>query len=123
MHACTCSTKCHPTCEAACRDLVANGRATVVVAHPDFSSMSDARCTVTGTFATVSGQDDVAQAREAYLKRHPDSFWVDFGDFSFLRMDDVVEANYIGGFGRAAKVRFQLTLSAMAHFSHAPDML
>jgi hypothetical protein len=85
------------------RDLQADGRATLVVAHPDFSSMSDSRCTISGTFSTVSVEGEVAAAREVYLARHSDSFWVDFGDFSFLRMDDVVEANFIGGFGRAAK--------------------
>ena len=39
------------------------------------------------------------EARELYLKRYANSsYWVDFEDFSFYRMD-VVDVYYVGGFG------------------------
>jgi hypothetical protein len=76
----------------------------MVVTQEGFASMSDARCTVMGRFSPVEGAVETAAAREAYLARHPEAFWVDFGDFSYLRMNDVVAANLIAGFGRATKV-------------------
>lgn len=76
--------------------------------------MDQSRCTLTGTFSSIKAEDEVAEARETYLAQHPDSFWVDFGDFSFLRMDELLIANYIGGFGRIAKARLGLeTLSGL----------
>lgn len=42
--------------------------------------------------------------REAYLAKHPNSFWVDFGDFSWWRLDEVLQARVVGGFARAGKV-------------------
>ena len=39
-----------------------------------------------------------------YLKKHPDAFWVDFGDFSWWRMEKVEMARLVGGFARAGKV-------------------
>lgn len=37
--------------------------------------------------AVVKCEDEeaVAEAREAYLEKHPDAMWVDFGDFSLFR--------------------------------------
>ena len=97
------------------RDLQADGRATFVVAQAGFDDMSQARCTVTGTFTGVEDADEVAAAREAYLKVHSEAFWIDFGDFSYLRMDDVVAANLIAGFGRAHKVRQPLLHLSLIH--------
>jgi hypothetical protein len=77
----------------------------MVVAQDGFSSMNQARCTVSGRFVTVEDEADKAAAREEYLKRHPEAFWVDFGDFSFMQMREIVSVGYIGGFGRISKVR------------------
>ena len=41
----------------------------------------------------IADPEDVAKgAREAYLAKHPDAFWVDFGDFTWHRMDAVAGA-------------------------------
>jgi hypothetical protein len=32
------------------------------------------------------------------------SFWVDFGDFSWFRMDKILTARLVGGFARAHQV-------------------
>lgn len=45
------------------------------------------------------------EAREAYLKKYPDSFWVDFGDFRWFRLEEIVSGRYVGGFGLVKKVR------------------
>ena len=45
-------------------------------------------------------KEEVAAARETYLKKHPGHFWVDFGDFDFFRMDKLTAVRYNGGFAR-----------------------
>lgn len=48
--------------------------------------------------------DEKPACRELYLAKHPDAFWVDFGDFDYMRMDTIVQCNLVAGFGRASKV-------------------
>jgi len=76
--------------------------------------MAQARFTLVGRVHLVSEAEQPA-VRETFLSKNPDSFWVDFGDFSWFRMDETVEGRFNGGFARAA------TISA-ADFKHAtPD--
>jgi hypothetical protein len=42
--------------------------------------------------------------KRGYLAKHPDAFWVDFGDFSWHRMDGILGARLIGGFARAGSI-------------------
>ena len=57
-----------------------------------------ARVTVMGEFAPVPEADRL-DARAAYLAKHPEAErWVDFGDFSFLRME-VKDLYFVAGFG------------------------
>jgi hypothetical protein len=84
--------------------LIANGKASLVVAKEGFASMSDARCVVTGIFSSVEDEADAVECRELYLKKHPEAYWIDFGDFSYIRMNEVVACNFVGGFGRASPV-------------------
>jgi Pyridoxamine 5'-phosphate oxidase len=88
------------------RDLKADGRASVVVANQGFSSMTDARCSITGRFEVVTDESEKSECRTAFQGTHPDAYWSDFGDFSYLRMREVVHARLVGGFGRAGKVRW-----------------
>lgn len=73
-------------------------------AMPPPQGMNSARVTLRGVVAPLSSEEQDA-ARELYLQRHPGSFWVDFGDFSWFRMDQIAGARVVGGFGRAGKVR------------------
>ena len=42
--------------------------------------------------------------KEVYLKKHPGAFWVDFGDFSWFRMDEITDIRFVGGFARAGSI-------------------
>ena len=71
------------------------------VAGPESKESGDplaaARLTLIGEARQLSGSD-VGTAREAYLARHPRaSYWVDFDDFSFWRLD-VKDLYFVGGF-------------------------
>jgi heme iron utilization protein len=66
--------------------------------------LSDARVTISGTVERVSEEEKTA-ARELYLRKNPSSFWVDFGDFSFFRMQSIARVWLIGGFAPVGSVR------------------
>ncbi len=65
--------------------------------------MSSGRVTVAGKMALLEGAD-AADAKKAFLARNPKSFWVEFGDFAWFRMDSIATARLVGGFGRIKQV-------------------
>jgi hypothetical protein len=72
-----------------------------------FQDMSDARVTLTGDMVPVPDGERAAM-RDLYLAKHPDAFYIDFGDFSFYRMDNIAVAHLNGGFARFSQVRVPL---------------
>jgi len=70
----------------------------------DLQDMADARFTLLGSAKPVA-EGEVAAARELFLARHAGSFWVDFGDFTWFRLEDIVQGRLVGGFARARTVR------------------
>ena len=96
-------------------DLKANGKCSLTVTAPGFTGAADARVTITGTVAPITDAADQKAARETYLAKHPDAFWVDFGDFSWHRMDGILGARLVGGFARAGGV------SGEEYAAGAPD--
>ena len=82
------------------QNLQADSRASLLVTKPDSGAdpLGSSRVTLVGTILPVPAAD-VAQSRNLYLSRHPNSkYWVDFDDFTFYEME-VVDVYYVGGFG------------------------
>jgi putative heme iron utilization protein len=82
------------------QNLLADGRASLLVTQPDASGdpLGAARVTLVGNVLPIPNPE-VTQARDLYLARHENSkYWVDFEDFSFYRME-VRDVYYVGGFG------------------------
>ncbi|KAK9826044.1 hypothetical protein WJX74_007645 [Apatococcus lobatus] len=96
------------------RDLKADGRASITCLSPGFKGMDDSRVTLTGTVELLSGAEEKA-ARDMYRQRHPESFWIDFGDFEPFRMTSISKVRLNGGFARAA------TVSASDYAAAQPD--
>eukprot|EP00884_Botryococcus_braunii_P004094 jgi/Botrbrau1/13686/Bobra.0378s0015.1 len=82
-------------------DLRKDSRASLTVMAANFQGMSDARVTISGPVTPVPEPDEV---RAIYKKRNPSAFWVDFGDFTWFRMDTVKAVRLVGGFARAGQV-------------------
>ncbi|KAL5976768.1 hypothetical protein ACLOJK_021101 [Asimina triloba] len=80
------------------QDLSANPKCSLLVAK-DSEDMTDLVIVVHGDAVSVSENDREA-VRAAYLKRHPDAFWVDFGDFQFMRIEPKV-VRYVSGVATA----------------------
>ncbi|KAB1221167.1 hypothetical protein CJ030_MR2G012834 [Morella rubra] len=80
------------------RDLTANPKCSLLVAR-DPEDRTDLVITLHGDAVSVS-ENDRAAVRTAYLARHPNAFWVDFGDFQFMRIIPKV-VQYVSGVATA----------------------
>ncbi|GER57119.1 root border cell-specific protein-like protein [Striga asiatica] len=80
------------------KDLLANPKCSLLVAK-DPEDRTDLVIVVHGDATPVSEADKEA-VRTAYLAKHPNAFWVDFGDFQFLRIEPQV-VRYVSGVATA----------------------
>lgn len=81
------------------KDLLANPKCSLLVAK-DPEDRTDLIITLHGDAISVSEKDREA-IRTAYLARHPNAFWVDFGDFQFLRIEPQA-VRYVAGVATAS---------------------
>ena len=81
------------------QNLVADPHASLLVtADAGGDPLGAARVTLVGNVAR-SAEATLVEDRKLYLERHPNStYWVDFDDFAFYKMD-VIDVYYVGGFG------------------------
>jgi hypothetical protein len=81
------------------QNLMTDGRASLLVAQPTAGDpLAAARLTLMGDAQTVP-KPDLEAARSAYLARHANaSYWVDFEDFGFWRLEPS-DLYFVGGFG------------------------
>src|SRR4051794_4696723 len=81
-------------------------RASLLVTEPvaeGADPLASGRVTLMGKLSTVP-DDDRPVARERYLAGNPAaSYYIDFGDFTFYRLD-VESIRYVGGYGRMSWV-------------------
>ncbi|CAN8260525.1 unnamed protein product [Cochlearia groenlandica] len=80
------------------KDMLANPKCSLLIANPE--DRAGLRITVHGDAVLVSDKDQAAAIRTAYLAKHPSAFWVDFGDFSFMRIEPKV-VRYVSGVATA----------------------
>ena len=81
------------------QNLMTDGRASLLVAQPTAGDpLAAARLTLMGAAQTVP-KSELDAARSAYLARHANaSYWVDFEDFGFWRLEPS-DLYFVGGFG------------------------
>lgn len=95
-------------------DLVHDSRASLTVTSATFQGAADGRVNLIGDINKVP-EEDKANVREMYKRKHPGAYWVDFGDFSLMRMDSIKALRFVGGFAMAGNVEPEEYLST------APD--
>ncbi|CAL5352079.1 unnamed protein product [Camellia sinensis] len=78
------------------KDLLANPKCSLLVAK-DPEDRTDLIITLHGDVS----ENDREAIRTAYLARHPNAFWVDFGDFQFVRIEPKV-VRYVSGVATAS---------------------
>ncbi|XXG64165.1 hypothetical protein AAC387_Pa05g2191 [Persea americana] len=80
------------------KDLLANPKCSLLVAK-DPEDRTDLVITLHGDAISVAESNRVV-VRTAYLRRHPNAFWVDFGDFQFMCIEPKV-VRYVSGVATA----------------------
>lgn len=70
---------------------------------PAAQGLADRRFTLVGT-AQLLPESAWATARETFLSKYPQAFYVDFGDFRWSRIDNLQGGRWVGGFGGGANV-------------------
>ncbi|GAB2227447.1 hypothetical protein Droror1_Dr00009269 [Drosera rotundifolia] len=80
------------------KDLLGDPRCSLLVTK-DPADRTDLVITLHGDAVSVSEEDKEA-VRTAYLAKHPNAFWVDFGDFQFVRIKPKV-VRYVSGVATA----------------------
>ncbi|KDO55027.1 hypothetical protein CISIN_1g0181871mg [Citrus sinensis] len=80
------------------KDLLANPKCSLLVAR-DPEDRTDLVITLHGD-ATSVAEKDKAAIRAVYLAKHPNAFWVDFGDFQFMRIEPKA-VRYVSGVATA----------------------
>jgi putative heme iron utilization protein len=81
------------------QNLAADARASLLVTQATAGDpLAAGRVTIMGVARPLQ-KDETADARKAYLARHANaSYWVDFDDFGFWRID-LGDVYFVGGFG------------------------
>jgi putative heme iron utilization protein len=92
-------------------DILTDGRCSLTVTATGFASLADARFTLTGQITPLLASE-VPPAKSKYLEIHPNSYWVEFGDFKWFQMKDISVGRLVGGFGRIGKISAQDYLAA-----------
>jgi putative heme iron utilization protein len=85
------------------QDLTANPKCSLRVTAKDFKGAADGRVNLVGQVELLTEEAEQEVARSVYLAKHPDAFWIDFGDFHWYRMN-VEKVRFDGGFARAGSV-------------------
>lgn len=98
-------------------DILVDNRFSLTIAKDTFRGVSDARVSISGTMELIDRENVelMEKAKATFMSKHPDAFWVDFGDFRWFRMITMVDARLVGGFARAGLVK------APAYFGAAAD--
>jgi len=85
------------------QDLLADPRCSVTIASKEFKGAADGRVNLMGKVTLVDSEEREAM-KAIYLAKHPGAFWVEFGDFNWFRMDEIVDIRFVGGFARAGSI-------------------
>eukprot|EP00434_Breviolum_minutum_P006311 symbB.v1.2.005570.t1/scaffold296.1/size257539/12 len=96
------------------QDLIKDKRCSLTVASKEFKGAADGRVNLLGEAIPLESEEDIAEAKKLYLEKHPKAFWVEFGDFTWYRME-VKLVRFVGGFARAGSV------TAEAYTEATPD--
>jgi putative heme iron utilization protein len=85
------------------QDILVHPQCSLTVAVKGFKSAADARVNLMGPCTVITDPQEQAHAQSIFMKKHPNTFWTDLGDFQWCRLN--VEAiRFVGGFARAGRV-------------------
>jgi len=80
------------------QDISVDPRCSITIAAKEFKGAADGRVNLMGTCKLIPPEEREA-AKAIYFTKHPDAFWVDFGDFNWFQMK-IEDIRFVGGFAR-----------------------
>ena len=86
------------------KDVENDNRVSIMCVNGSLSHADESRITISGHLTKVTDEQEHRSARELYLSKHPEAFWIDFGDFSFYKLYDITTARVVAGFGSAGSL-------------------
>eukprot|EP00590_Aulacoseira_subarctica_P005690 CAMPEP_0172430378 /NCGR_PEP_ID=MMETSP1064-20121228/54192_1 /TAXON_ID=202472 /ORGANISM="Aulacoseira subarctica , Strain CCAP 1002/5" /LENGTH=341 /DNA_ID=CAMNT_0013176375 /DNA_START=1 /DNA_END=1026 /DNA_ORIENTATION=+ len=86
------------------QDLLADPRCSITIASKEFKGAADGRVNIMGQCKLIAKKDVTQDIKAAYLKKHPNAFWINFGDFNWFRLEDIQAIRFVGGFARAGQI-------------------
>ena len=87
------------------RNILLNDSISLCVTEYGFKSASDSRVSVTGTIKKQSNNLDYYKSK--FLKYHPNADWINLPDFRVYCMNEIKDISFVGGFGRANKIKIK----------------
>lgn len=85
------------------KDICADNRVSILCLNGTLQHADESRITLSGYLEQLTG-NDARDARSTYLAKHPNAFWVDFGDFAFYKLTSLRSARVVAGFGAAGSI-------------------
>ena len=85
------------------RNLLVNNYASLCVNEYGFKTATDSRISITGNL--IKKENKEKYYIEKYIKYHPNADWVNFLDFNVYVMEEIKEISFVGGFGRATRIK------------------
>ena len=85
-------------------DIVQDGRVSLTVLAADFKGAAEGRVVLIGSVKKLADASRQAALRDQYLAKHKEAFWIDFGDFTYFKMESLESIRYVGGFAMAGSL-------------------
>lgn len=87
------------------RNLIINNTASLYVNEYGFKMATDSRVSITGKLTTTNDCNNYYKNK--YLKYHPNADWINLPDFKVYIMNEICDISFVGGFGKATKIRLK----------------
>ena len=85
------------------RNILQNNSVSLCVTEYGFKQATDSRVTLVGNL--VQKDDNNNFYKNKFLEYHPNADWITFPDFKVYLFDEIKDISFVGGFGRATKIK------------------
>lgn len=93
------------------RNILQNNSVSFCVTEYGFKRATDSRVSLTGNL--IRKEDNENYYKKKFLKYHIDADWVFFPDFNVYSFDEIKSISFVGGFGKASRIRLKDYYSAI----------
>ena len=85
------------------RNIKKNNSVSLLITEPTIQFATQKRVLFTGKLNEIPN-DEFDYYKEMYKKYHTNAYWIDYIDFNFYKMDEILQIFYVGGFSSATQI-------------------